>query len=165
MVVREHTTAHLLQAQAQRVKETTVARDSMFAVLLAAVVVQAAQVAQALARTAQLSVVLLALEFPVPSLALQCSMQLAVQVTHIKYPVLRAVQVAPPLVQADQVERVLAAAAVAVAQTKAHGKRQGSAAPELSSSVTAPLLQLTQQTARGSSLALLQARSQFPTTI
>ena len=110
VVAQEHTTAHLLQAQAQRVKETTVARDSMFAVLLAAVVVQAAQVAQALARTAQLSVVLLALEFPVPSLALQCFIQRAVQVTHTKYPVLLAVQVAPPLVQADQVEQVLAVA-------------------------------------------------------
>ena len=93
---------------------------------------RAAQVGQALARTAQPWVVLLAREFPVPSLALQCSMQLAVQVTHTKYPVLLAVQVAPPLVQVDQVERVLAEAAVAVAQTKAHGKRQGSAAPELS---------------------------------
>ena len=92
---------------------------------------RAVQAAQALALTKQPSVVLLAPEFPIPSLALRCSTQRAVQVTHIKYLVLLEVQAAPPLVQADQVEQVLAVAAVAAAQTEAHGKRQDSAVAAL----------------------------------
>jgi hypothetical protein len=160
VVVQERTTARLLPARAPRAKALTVVQDEPTAVQLVVVEVPEAPVAQEPERTAVQLAVPLGLEFPAPSQELLCSMQQVVQATHTRHLVLRAVQAAPPLVQADRAGQVLVVAAVVAVQTKARGKRQVLAAVVLSSSVMQPLLQSTQQIVRCFSRAVRPARSQ-----
>ncbi|CAB4607023.1 unannotated protein [freshwater metagenome] len=164
VAVQEPTTVHPLPAQELQVRVTTAVRDVPIAVPLVAVAVQMAQAVQELEHTAPLSAELQALEFQVPSQALQFFMQQAVQAMRIKLLGPPEVLAEPQLAQAVLQEPVLAVAEAEAAPTKAHGKLRATAVVELSSSVMptqCPLMQIIEACI---SLVAPRARSPLLTT-
>ena len=138
-MAQEPTTAHPLQELAPQAKAPTVARDEPTAAPLVVVAVREARAVQEPEHTALQLVVPQALVFPVQFLDLQFFMQQVVQAMRIQHLVLQEVLAEQQLAQAELPELAPVAVVAVVVQREEHGKRQGSAAPELSSLVTAPL--------------------------